>query len=115
MQKTKQSSPNSNGSKTKRSFSSSKKSASPQNGHLSVSALRLLKREYLAAETKEARAKVLKPLPKEEQWELILKWYKSLRTGKAEDHFLSLLSSADLHALVVGMIHERPQNMEEIA
>lgn len=116
MPKTKQSSSNSTLTlpKGKRSSNGSRKSAVQENGHLSFTALRELKREYLAAETKEARAKVLKPLPQEQRWELILKWYKSLRTGKAEDHFLSLLSSADLHALVVGMIQSRPQHRRSL-
>jgi hypothetical protein len=115
MPKIKQLSSNSNGLKPKRSSSSSKKSTNPQNGHLDLATLRSLKREYLAAETKQARAKVLKPLPKEQQWELTRKWYRSLRTDKARDQFLSMLSLADLHALVVGMIHERPQNGGRLA
>lgn len=112
MLKTKRTTSNSNFTlpKSKRFSSGSKKIADRQNAELSVTAIRSLKREYLAAETKKARAKVLKHLPKEQQWDLTLVWYRSLRTDKARNQFLSLLSSADLHALVVGTIQQRHPN-----
>lgn len=110
MPKTKRTSSNSNSPKTKRASSNSTRSANQQNGLLNVAALRSLKQEYLAAETKEARAKMLKPLPREQRWELTFKWYRSLRTDKAREHFLSLLSSSDLHALFVTTIQENHRN-----